>query len=138
MKKLLGAVCLTAVGVGLAGCVTPGAGPSVPSETRYVSPKKEAIQPLEYQGIVAVLRDVGGFYGSWSDGDIRTAVDLTCDGFANNKSSENIRDTISKKIGAESTRHAFEVQQVMSAAVGIRCEEYDSKKSEITSWNVSL
>ncbi|OFI36507.1 hypothetical protein BIU82_13500 [Arthrobacter sp. SW1] len=102
-----------------------------------MSPKKEAIQKLEYQGIIALLRDLNGFYDSWSDEDIRTAVDVTCDGFASGKSSKDVRDKVTDKFGAESNRKAFEVQQVMSSSVGIRCEEYKSLKDEIDGWDVS-
>lgn len=136
MKKLLRATYLSMAGVVMVGCGAAAAEQNVPSPVRYVSPKKDAIQPLEYEGIGAVLRGVGGFYESWSDSSIHAAVDLMCDGFSSNESSTEIRDKIAKQFGAESDRKAFEVQHVMSAAVGIRCEEYKSKKSEILSWDV--
>lgn len=134
MKKLMGAVCLAVAGVALAGCTAASSPQSVAT---YVSPKKDGIQTLEYQGILAILADLDGFYGSWSEDDIRTSIDLTCDGFANDESAEDIRDRITAKFGAESDREAFEVQQVMNASVGIRCEEYEMHKGKIKSWDVS-
>lgn len=136
VKKLAGAVYMTVAGLMLAGCAAAGTEQSAASTAKYVSPKKDAIQPLEYKGIIVVLRGADGFYGSWSDDAIHAAVDLTCDGFAGNEGAKDIREMIAKQFGKESNRHAFEVQHVMSAAVGIRCEEYKSKKSEILSWDV--
>lgn len=135
MKKVMGAVCLAVAGLALAGCSASDS--QQQSTVKYVSPKKDAIQDLEYQGILAILHDQEGFYTSWSDDDIRVAIDLTCDGFANDESPEDIRDRITAKFGAESNREAFEVQQLMSASTGIRCEEYTTQKTTIKSWDVS-
>lgn len=56
VNKLLGAVCLIVACLGLAGCAAPGTEHYPPSDTKYVSPKKEATQPLVYEGSLAVLR----------------------------------------------------------------------------------
>lgn len=140
MKKVTGAAYLAAVGVALSGCSTSEASGSAaaPQERviEYVSPKEEALQALEYQGIVAILRDADGFYGSWSEDDIRDAIDLTCDGFASSEGAGDIRDEIAAEFGEPSNREAFEVQQVMSASVGIRCEEYKGQQGTIESWDV--
>lgn len=130
----MGALFVVVAGLSLVGC---SAANSPQSVATYVSPKKELIQTIEYEGIVAIMRDQSGFYGSWSDPDIRASVDVTCDGFANGESAEDIRDRITTKFGASSNRHAFEVQQIMSASVGIHCEEYKTQKDKITSWDVS-
>jgi hypothetical protein len=135
MKNQMGAVCLAVAGLAVAGCSAQSGSPQ--SAATYVSPKTEAMQTLEYRGILGVLRDAAGFFGSWSDDDIRGAVDATCNGFANGETSDRIRDKIADRFGKDSNRKAFEVQQVMSVSVGIRCEEYKSQKAEIKNWDVS-
>lgn len=130
MKKHMGAALLALMSVPLAGC-------SAPAPTTYVSPKKEFIQTLEYRAIVVIMRDVGHFGGSWSDEDIRGAVDVTCNGFANGESADEVRSKVATKFGGESTSKAFEVQQVISTSVGIRCEEYKAQQDKIKRWDVS-
>ncbi|WP_155854615.1 hypothetical protein [Paenarthrobacter nicotinovorans] len=142
MKRIMGAICLGVAGLALAGCSPSDdqkdAVPAVQkTAVKYVSPKKEAIQDLEYRGILSILYDMDGFYTTWSDSDIRAAIDMTCDGLANNERPEDIRDTITVKFGEASYREAFEVQQVMSASTGVRCEEYTTEKNTIENWDVS-
>lgn len=137
MKNLMGAVCLVSFGLGLVGCSAQAPVAEPAAETTYVSPKKDVIQGLEYQGILSVLRDLDNFYGSWSDDDIGKAVDATCDGLAAGENPEHVRSKIADTFGEDSPRKAFEVQQIMSASIGIRCEEFTSQKAEIMGWDVS-